>query len=314
MTSKNYEEQAEECFFMREPKHFSLDEIDASRIDEEEMQLAFSVFKDTLREIVFAVQAFFNMTLSATLESRFERMLMANMLRIRAEFYRKNKEPGENEIQDEARLRTLEEMDNADFKVAALEETARRLLELSAHTPDVVSNSNNAILRQSSVMLWSGTENLLREYFRITINRHPNFAQKLFTSDEAKRYWSSKDLTIDVIHSAGFNLQNCMGDTLLEMNSMISLKSIKAGYTVICPNDNLLKILKSKSTYNLFALRNLVAHRNGVVDAQFLSETSYLAEVGEKIIVTPSHFDELYMAAKNIGIELFKYAQPTETN
>ena len=235
-------------------------------------------------------------------------------VRIRAEYYRKNKEPGDNEIQDEAKLRTLEEMDSTDFKDGVIQEISRRLLELSAHTPDVVADSNNAILRQSSVMLWSGTENLLREYFRITINRHPNYSQKLFVSDEAKRYWNSRDLTIDVIQSAGFNLQNCMGDALLEMNSMISLKSIKAAYSVICPNDNLLKALKSQATYNLFALRNLVAHRNGVIDAKFLSETSYLAEIGEKIIVTPSHFDELYMAAKIIGTELFKCTQATESS
>ena len=78
MTSKDYEKLAGERFFMREPEHFALDEIDDSKISDEELRLAFCVFKETLREIIFAVQAFFNMTISATLESRFERMFMAN--------------------------------------------------------------------------------------------------------------------------------------------------------------------------------------------------------------------------------------------
>jgi hypothetical protein len=273
------------------------------------MQLAFIVFKATLNEIVGAAQAFYIMSMSAVIESQFKHIFMTNRLRVMGDFIGTEKDGVHDEIEHEARSRTLEEWRNLEsHDEKLLQEASHRLLELASNTPELVADSNNAILRQSCVMLWSATENLLREYFRITVNRQPMLSKQLFESEEAKRYWNSRDLTIDVIQSADFNLQQCMGDALLEINSMISLKSIKTAYSVIYTADRLMKILKSQATYNLFALRNLVAHRNGLVDAKFLSETSFSAKLGEKFNISPVHFEELYLAAKSIGIELIKQA------
>jgi hypothetical protein len=101
-----------------------------------------------------------------------------------------------------------------------------------------------------------------------------------------------------------------MGDVLLEINPMISLKSIKTAYAIICSSgEDLMKTLKSQAIYNLFALRNLVAHKSGIVDEKFLLETNFSFALGEKITIRPSDFEELYMAAKAIGVNLFECAQ-----
>lgn len=312
MTTENKEQQAQEQFFMRKPKRFRLDEIEESELSDEDIRLAFAVFKATLDEIVGAVQAFYKMASAAVVNAHFNQVMMANALQVKLEFIRGNKGDNDEEIFREARQRAKKEMDNIseEREEDFVQQAADQLLTLSKSLPEVIVDSNNAILRQSSVMLWSATENLLREFFRISLNRQPFLSKQLFDHDEAKRYWNVRDLTIDVIQGVNFDMQQSMGDILLEINPMISLKSIKAAYIVICNcNEELLTALKSKATYNLFALRNLVAHRNGIVDAKFLSETGFTVARGEKITINPSLFEDLYMAARTIGLRLFECAQ-----
>ena len=310
MSTGNYKDQALTQFFMRKPARFKLDEIEESKLPDEEMLLAFAVFKSTLNEIVGAVQAFYNMAMAGAIDARFNRILMANRLRAMAKFTGTDKEKDDEEINREALKQTHAEWSLDGLDEELLQQVAHNLMHLSDNVPDLIAESNNAILRQSSVMLWGATENLLREYFRVSVNRKPVLSKHLFESEEAKRFWNVRDLTIDVIQGAGFDLGKCMGDVLIEINPMINLKSIKAAYAVICGNsENLKRLLKDKATYDLFALRNLVAHRNGLVDAKFLSETSFTIELNEKVIINPALFEKLYMAAKDIGVELFQYTK-----
>lgn len=126
--------------------------------------------------------------------------------------------------------------------------------------------------------------------------------------DESKRYWNSRDLSLELMESAGFDLKDCMGDLMLEINSMINLKSLKAGYSAISDNDKgLMKALKSKETHKLFTLRNLVAHRSGFIDDKFLAESSFSGNIGEKINITPSEFENIYKASKSIALALYAF-------
>ena len=307
--TEDFAQNASRHFFLRKPERFELDEIDPAELNDEEIRLAFSVFKGTLDEIVGAAQAFYIMSMAAVIDSQFNRLFVSNILRTKANFIRAGREITDEDIRQEARNRTIKEWEEREnHDEILLQEASHRLIDLSSNTPELIAESNNAILRQSSVMLWSATETLLRDYLRISINRQPTLSKKLFESDETKRYWNARDLTIDVIQNANFNLQQSMGDAMIEINAMISLKSIKAAYSVVFPAEGLMKALKSQTTYNLFTLRNLVAHRNGLVDAKYLSETSFAVELGKKINISPAQFEELYMAAKSIGIELFKNA------
>ncbi|MBD3811954.1 MAG: hypothetical protein IE917_06975 [Betaproteobacteria bacterium] len=308
-------QRAETKFFMRLPKNFGLDEIDESSLPDDDTRLAFAAFKSALIEVRRLVQVFYNMAMAAVIDNEFA----STYLKTKADSIGTNWENNEPAIEEEARRRREEAMDSKEHRDALLEKVARRLINLSESVPELVAHTNDAALRQSAVMLWSASESLLREYFRLAVNNQPDLAVKLFKHDETKRLWNLRDLSLELIEEVQFDLQECMGDVLLEINPMISLKAIKAAFSVISNSDaTLTKTLKSTETYSLFALRNLVAHRNGIVDKKFLSETDIAGSAGEKIKLTPAHFETMYVAAKAIGLTLYQYAsrkgQPHSNN
>jgi len=305
MEYETHLQKAERLFFMRQPKNFGLDEIDESTFPDEDTRVAFAAFKSTLIEVTRVVQVFYNMAMAATLDTNF----VSTYLRTKADSIGTSWEDNESAIHDEARRRSRDAIDSKDHRDALLEAVSKRLISLSESVPELVADTNDAALRQSSVMLWSASESLLREYFRLSVNSQPALAVKLFKYEETKRIWNPRDFSLELIEGVRFDLQKCMGDLLLEINPMISLKAIKAAFLVVANCDEVLtKTLKSTETYNLFALRNLVAHRNGIVDKKFLSESSLTGNVGERITLAPIHFEDMYMAAKAIGLALYEYA------
>lgn len=306
MTTDNAYQRASELFVVRQKACFKLDEIDETTLDDE-LRPVFSAFKSTLKETALAMQAFFNMAFAATLDAKFNDLFRKNQLEVYANYLEAGKEGLTEEIRAEAVRLTKNEMDSLPDEVLQTI-AAERLLGLSDSWSRLVLAPNYAMLRQSCVMLWSACESLLRECFRLFINLHPSCATEIFSADETKKIWSSRDFSLELIEGAGFDLKNCMGDLLLEINPMINLRAIKAGFSVLSrQNEGVEKALKAQSTYDLFALRNLVAHRNGIVDEKFASESRFLSAVGEKVALSPADFEEMYLAAKSIALSVYEW-------
>lgn len=296
-----------EVFVVRQKACFRTEEIDESIIPDSELRQAFSVFKATLKETALAMQSLFNMSFASTLDAKFNELLTKNRLEVYAQFIRKGKADASEEIWAEAlEITHLQMKSLSDDELR--ESAAERLLKLSDSWSDLVAEPNTVMLRQSCVMLWSACESLLRECFRVLVNRDPSLATQLFASEETKKIWSSRDFSLELIERAAFDLKNCMGDVLLEINPMINLRAIRAGYSVLSKQDQgVVKVLKSQPTYDLFTMRNLVAHRNGFVDEKFVSESRFAPVVGDRILFRPSDFEDMHAAAKSIAVALFEW-------
>ncbi|MGA7181451.1 MAG: hypothetical protein WBX11_17950 [Thiobacillaceae bacterium] len=316
MESETDLQKAEKLFFLKPPKCFALEEIDEALISDEEIRSVFAVFKSTLIEVTRVIQVFYNMAMSATIDDELNRLFISTLLKTKAEFLRAKAAdldgveiPDDEELRAEAGRRTVEEWQSTERGDELLQKASARLVSQWKSTPELIADTNSAALRQSSVMLWSACENLLREFFRILLNREPALATSLFKNDETKRLWNPRDFSLDLIEAVNFNVQHSMGNILLDINPMISLKAFKAGFSVLANGDEVLsKTLKSTEIHNLFALRNLIAHRNGFIDQQFLSESSFIGTAGEKIKLEPIHFEQAYMAAKSIGVAVHQHA------
>lgn len=268
----------------------------------------FSAFRASLVEVTRVAQAFFVMAMAAVSGEKQRHLFVTHSIRIKADFMENGRAEDESAIRSEVERKVREDWaawsDSEEFMVAI----AEKLLNLSKEIPELVSETNVAILRQSAVMLWSACESLVREYFRIRLNDDPSLALAVFSDDEAKKFWSSRDFSLEAVERVGFSLQRCMGDLLLEINSMISLKAMKAGLRVVTANNcEVMKALKSEDTHWLFQLRNLVAHRNGVVDEHFLMESRHIGKVGDRLVLAPTDFEKMYSAAKTVALALFDY-------
>jgi hypothetical protein len=156
-------------------------------------------------------------------------------------------------------------------------------------------------------MTWSCTESLLREFFRISLNQNPQLANAVIESQESGKYWKKNGITAEVLKAYGYNVSTHMGDVLLEINPMISFGAICAGYKVVChENESVHKAISSKSFYRLYKLRNLIAHRSGVVDQEFVASTGETAKLGAKFDVSPALFREMFLASKTVAVRLYE--------
>jgi Mg2+ and Co2+ transporter CorA len=148
---------------------------------------------------------------------------------------------------------------------------------------------------------------MLRDILRHALNNDPNLAASFFDSPITAKYWSKKQITFDHIRSYGFDASRKMGDIAIEINPCSNIASIRSAFQLLLNQElNCHEEINSKEFYRLYKLRNIIAHRNGVVDKQYKDETGADAEIGERLIVSPNDFSKHYLTSKKLAYALLK--------
>jgi len=122
--------------------------------------------------------------------------------------------------------------------------------------------------------LWTAFESSMQDVWITAVNAHPKLLadRVLKTLDKEDQ---QKFLPGNIISDAGYDLRNCMGDILLRKRAVDfqRLKSLKRAYDIAF--DNEFESIVSKhyaALEQLEAVRNLFAHKGGVIDERFRSK------------------------------------------
>jgi hypothetical protein len=68
------------------------------------------------------------------------------------------------------------------------------------------------------------------------------------------------------------------------------------------------QLLQSEKLKHLVLIRNLIAHRNGVIDDQFKLKTKSAEEVGEELTITDEIAANFAVLVEKVGIHLLRIA------
>jgi hypothetical protein len=281
------------------------------------LQSMLDSFKINLQALFWATQLPYTLTLYAARMRAFDRHLAAErILALDPEDLRK-KEDDPSYEKSETYLKKVAERDAqalatawANFRREHLtpdrtgEQAIKDLIPFLDHDP--VCTASKELMRQSVVLAWVALEALATDLFVLTLNSAPHLTVLVLRDEQCKKRFQSRDFA-RIIEQHGFELSNRMGEVLKSLGNLDDPETIKAVFQVICPNSESLRTtLAQPELWRLYQRRNLLVHRAGVVDKQFLEKTGEQSKVGTKLAVVSEDVTRYLALVRGVAEELFK--------
>lgn len=291
-------------FFLQTKKKHWLEELDLTSLPSDSLKSIFETYVANMNEVLCVVQSSFNLILHAQLEKQANQIFLKNRLLAQANGLRGGYHEDRERVEHEAQKLTKEEMDENGFESSnILSCVVEALNELEKDK--AIETSNLSTLRQSIVILWSATESLVRDIVREILNKDRSLAIAFFESSTTSPYWNKKSISYEHFKEHGFDLSEKLGDVALEINACSNSTSMGSAYAFLLGSDSeACKILKSREFFYLCRLRNIIAHKNGVVDKKFKDEVQCIEPVGERFKVSPDIFDCCFDISKSLAKSL----------
>ena len=161
------------------------------------------------------------------------------------------------------------------------------------------------LLRQGTVLTWSALEVLAQDLFVAVLNARPALTVSLIKAETARRYFSFRELSIEVLAEVGFNVSDKMGEMFARERSIDNVAGMKAAFLSIAPDcPRLRDALAERELWTLNQRRNLIVHRRGLVDAVYIANTGDVTPVGSQLRISPTDLERYIVLVSNTGIEL----------
>ncbi|KEA64087.1 hypothetical protein ADIMK_1822 [Marinobacterium lacunae] len=291
-------------FFLQTKKLHRLEELDLSSLPSDSLVEVFQTYVANMSEVLSVVQSSFNLIVHSQLRERANQMFQKNHMQAYANGLRGGYHEDRKRVEQEAQELTKEELDKNGFNDSeVINSVVATLNELEKD--EAIATSNHSTLRQSVVILWSATESLLRDSVRECLNQDKVLAGKFFESPITSPYWNKKNISYDHLMAYNFDLSEKLGDVALEINECANPTSMSSAYAFLLGSDSdSYKAIKSKEFFYFYKLRNLIAHKNGVVDKKFKDETGSSEPIGERIRMSPDIFDQCFDVSKSLATSL----------
>lgn len=167
-------------------------------------------------------------------------------------------------------------------------------------------------LEQSAAMaLWSAFESLASDLWVYAVNSRPNLfaarVMKQFSESLQRQRLSSRSIPIGIAAKYSFDLRNHIGDIVADGIDFTSMSDVKKAYTSAFELDKKeQEILEAQELKRLVLIRNLIAHRSGVVDAEFKERTGCSDNVGDELKIDDGLEKQLMAAVESAGVYLLK--------
>lgn len=239
--------------------------------------------------------------------------LYANKIRIAALIRARNIAPEAGEDEQSPSLRHRREQHaalaaDAEFRrFCDSAEGAQQLGELiSEHlllaVREGLSRAFDELLLQGLVLTWSAFEVLARDLFVTYVNSNPAAITVLLSNPSSKKRFDAAKLPLEVLSEHGFDLSQKMGTVLASQNDLGDFVTIKTVYLALfAENEALRPFLEDRRMWNIAQRRHLIVHRRGVVDADFLKNSSESLAIGTKLRVTPTELEEAMRVIRDCG-------------
>jgi hypothetical protein len=137
------------------------------------------------------------------------------------------------------------------------------------------------LMHQACLLIWGAFEIYCKEVFILSLNERPQLFQNIQKDPELKDYFSvSQGAWPSLLDSCGYDLNGKLGIIVAgnkEFSSPHLLRNLFVKLYVGLPgHPELLKYFQSNDLWQLGQRRNLIAHRCGVVDAEYIKKANDL--------------------------------------
>lgn len=175
---------------------------------------------------------------------------------------------------------------------------------------DITNNSfeiaAKELLNQTLLSTWTTFEVFFRDCFVKLLNQNNELIEKICEDSTLKQKFSLKNIPIEKLLEYNYNLSNNMGDVLIENFEFSNLDIIKTIYKHLFNSQNLNNKLNNNDFWLLYKRRNLIIHKGGIVDNQYLLSTSDNIPLGTKLYLTPTEIIKCIELVCEASIELKK--------
>lgn len=258
-------------------------------------------FSDNLHGVIRTLSIPFHYTYTQVHSLHWQRFLMAERIRARGIENEVEREPTALKI---ARDRFDEYLHGNGREVVANNVLAR--LKALQDEPESLAAARE-LTRQGIVLVWSAVEVLARDSFVFLLNRHPILAEKLLAEQANRKRFSVERIDWQTLAAYGYDLSGSLGTLLISKADLSSVPAIRESYGALFPcATDLRKSLADRRLWDLCNKRNLIVHRRGIVDQQYLSNTGETLPLGADLWIAPDEVEDLLEAALHIGTEIIK--------
>lgn len=171
-----------------------------------------------------------------------------------------------------------------------------------------VQVSAQELLNQTLISTWSIFESFARSFIISWIDANPGYAAPVLASPDLKDYLGKQVVDIKTIDEHGFDLSKSMGSILFRGRRLDSLKVIR-GVTKALFNDADIQTSLGSDLWLLNQRRHLFVHNRGVVDADYLSNTSDPAKLGDRLLLKSEDIKQHLVAVHSAIVCIAKAAE-----
>lgn len=210
-----------------------------------------------------------------------------------------------------AKAKFLEFIDSDEGRNVVHRETITALQRSAALDKGGILRGAKDLLLQTVISVWAALETFVSDFVRIYLNQRPDALSLLLADEDAKKRIGRIKWTIGELMTIGLDLSGRVGDLVLSENDLSDLLSMKA---ILCPllerTPALMAALNDPELFIFGKLRNLLAHRGGLVDARFEKETNGRWKLGETVVIRTSELDKFIIATINVVSQILLAVSP----
>jgi hypothetical protein len=172
-------------------------------------------------------------------------------------------------------------------------------------------SASRNLINQCTLSVWTVFGVFCRDCFILLLNKKSELVEKLSEVPELKQKFNLKTLPVQKLVEFNYDLSNHMGNVLIDNFEFSNIETIRSVYKCIFTSENLRAKLEINDLWLLFKRRNLLVHKSGVVDKQYLESTSDNLPLHSKLVIKPEEFlkylELIVDVAKNIKKEIENY-------
>lgn len=266
-----------------------------------DLQAISTSFIESLHGVIRTLSIPFQYTYSQVHGLHWQRVHMAERIRARGIENEDEREP--------AALASAKEKFDAyiegEGRKKVADDVLDRLLWLK-NDPESLAAARE-LTRQGIVLTWSAIEVLARDAFVCLLDCNPVYAELLVADPANRKRFSAERVDWQTLATYGYNMSSSLGSYLISKADLKSVLAIRGAYGALFPEaDELQKLLGDRCLWNLSHKRNLIVHKRGIVDQQYLDSTGDTLTIGDDLRVAPCEVEELLETTLKVGTEIVR--------
>ena len=256
-------------------------------------------FSDSLHGVIRTLSIPFHYSYSEVHSLHWQRFLMAERIRARGIENEKEREPTALKIAKEKFAEYLQ----GEGREVLIDDVLARLKALHDESESLAAARE--LTRQGVVLVWSAVEVLARDSFVFLLNRRPILAEQLLAEQANRKRFSVDRIDWQTLAAYGYDLSENLGTFLISKADLTNVPAIRDAYGALFPTAvELGSRLADRRLWDLCQKRNLIVHRRGIVDQQYLTNTGDTLPLGADLWINPNEVEDLLEAGLYIGTEI----------